>query len=63
MTDQTTGFCNSVIGTDFYEKKVRALKKILDNSNCHTLDRDNLQAQRDKCGIGERTEEWRFAVD
>jgi hypothetical protein len=27
------------------------------------LDRDNLKAQRDKCGLGLLDDEWRFAVD
>ncbi len=36
---------------------------VLQNSNCHTLDRNNIKAQRDLCGIGVADEEWRFAVD
>lgn len=38
------GFCGSVIGTKAYTNKVRALKNVIDNSKCHTLDRENLQA-------------------
>ena len=32
-------------------------------SKCHTLDREDMRAQRDSCGIGDYTDEWRFAVD
>ena len=42
---------------------MRAKKHVLDNSSCHTLDRANLRAQKDICGIGKSNEEWRFAVD
>jgi len=63
MTDQTSGFCGSVIGTEFYRKAVRAKKLVLQRSDCHTLDRYDFRAQKDKCGIGRGNEEWRFAVD
>lgn len=64
LSNETTGYCGTVIGTDYYTKAVRALRKVLQESKCHTLDRDNLQAQKDKtCGIGLNNEEWRFAVD
>jgi len=36
---------------------------VLVKSNCHTLDRNDLRAQKDPCGIGTDNEEWRFAVD
>lgn len=35
---------------------------VLENSNCHTLDRHDIRSQRDLCGIGTEDEEWRFAV-
>lgn len=63
MTDVTTGYCGSVIGTEVFRKAVRAKKLVLERSNCHTLDRDDLLAQKDDCGIGMKNEEWRFAVD
>jgi len=63
MSDQTSGFCESVIGTDIYTKYAAAKKLLYEKSSCHTLDRENLRAHRDKCGIGDFTDEWRFAVD
>ena len=57
------GYCSSVIGTSFYRKAVRAKKLVLERSGCHTLDRDNFRAQKDECGIGLKTEQWRYAVD
>ena len=63
MSDSTSGFCESVIGTETYAKAVRAKKLLYRESKCHTLDRDNMRAQRDDCGIGDYTDEWRFAVD
>lgn len=54
MTNTTLneGFCGSVIGTDKYTNHIRSLKNVIDNSKCHTLDKENLQAQRDDCGVG-----------
>lgn len=63
MSDQTSGFCESVIGTDTYAKAVKAKKLLYRESKCHTLDRESMRAQRDGCGIGDYTDEWRFAVD
>ena len=57
------GFCESVIGTDIYAKAVSAKKLLYEKSECHTLDREDMRAQRDICGIGGWTDEWRFAVD
>merc|ERR1712176_286303 len=57
------GYCSSVIGTEHYRKAVRARKLVYERSNCHTLDRENFSAQKDECGIGMKTEQWRYAVD
>ena len=57
------GFCESVIGTDIYAKAVSAKKLLYEQSECHTLDREDMRAHRDTCGIGAWTDEWRFAVD
>lgn len=57
------GYCSSVIGTEFYRKAVRAKKLVYERSGCHTLDRENFRAQKDDCGIGMKTEQWRYAVD
>lgn len=63
MADSSVGYCESVIGTDVYVKAVEAKKLVYEKSNCHTLDREDLRAQRDKCGIRSYTDEWRYAVD
>ena len=34
-----------------------------ERSGCHTLDREDFRAQKDDCGIGMKTEQWRYAVD
>lgn len=53
-----SGFCSSVIGTNFYRDAVAAKKTVLENSNCHTLDRNDLRAQKDECGIGTESGDW-----
>ena len=63
MNDTVSGHCKDVIGTDPYIKYARQMYYMLSNSNCHTLDRTDIRAQRDLCGIGVLDEEWRFAVD
>ena len=63
MSDSFSGFCESVIGTETYSKAMEAKKLLYRDSKCHTLDRENMRAQRDTCGIGDYTDEWRFAVD
>lgn len=34
----------------------------MSQSKCHTLDRDNIRAQKDSCGLG-LSNEWNLAVD
>jgi hypothetical protein len=46
------GFCGSIIGTDYYTNAISALLNVLQASNCHTLDRKDMRAQKDGCGIG-----------
>merc|ERR1712083_22466 len=57
------GYCSSVLGTEYYRKAVRSKKLVYERSGCHTLDRENFRAQKDECGIGMKTEQWRYAVD
>ena len=58
------GFCSSLLGTDYYRNAMSALSIVLGDSNCHTEDRNNMRAHRDrKCGIGSYSDQWRFAVD
>ena len=52
-----------MIGTETYKKAVEAKTLLYKKSKCHTLDRESMRAQRDGCGIGDYTDEWRFAVD
>lgn len=59
-----SGYCSSTLGTEKYRKAVQALQRVNTLSNCHTMDRFNMRAQKDKsCGIGKNNDEWRFAVD
>lgn len=39
-----------------------AIVPVLKASKCHTLDRDDMRAQKDICGIG-KTEQWMAAVE
>lgn len=40
------------MGTREYEDALAAIKPVLEKSNCHTLDRHDMRAQSDACGIG-----------
>lgn len=51
--DGDNGFCGSVLGTETYTKAVASLRPILTGSQCHTLDRNDLRAQKDVCGVGQ----------
>ena len=44
LKDASSGYCESVIGTEIYEKAMRAKKLLYKTSNCHTLDRDSMRA-------------------
>jgi len=44
LTDQLSGFCSNVLGTDPYFEYTSQINKMLVQSSCHTLDRDNLRA-------------------
>jgi hypothetical protein len=64
-TDDTSlGYPESILGTVLYGRALQAEKMLMTRANCHTLDRYNIKAQRDdSCGVGQMTEEWRYAVD
>ena len=36
---------------------------VYEASNCHGLDRDDLEAQRDTCAFGDATPDWELAVN
>lgn len=38
------GYCSKILGTAFYKDAVSKLKTVLEASECHTLDRNNLRA-------------------
>ena len=64
LTGAQNGYCSSLLGTELYRQAMGALAIVLGDSNCHTEDRNNIRAQRDrKCGIGSYSDQWRFAVD
>lgn len=63
MSDTISGFCDGLVGMDENFKAVEAMKIVLDKSKCHTLDRYDMRAQKDSCGIGTKNEQWRFAVE
>lgn len=62
LTDQLDGFCSNVLGTNPYLKYTEEMQKMITKSNCHTLDRDNMRAQKDTCSLGQ-SDEWQLAVD
>ena len=51
-----------MLGTDPYSKYTSEMQLLFSKSECHTLDRDNLQAQQDTCNLSKH-EEWHLAVD
>lgn len=62
--DTSLGYPESIVGTELYARALTAEKMLMTRANCHTLDRYNIKAQRDEsCGVGQITEEWRYAVD
>lgn len=61
--NDSPGFCSSVLGSDVYADAVAQLSNVLSSSGCHTLDRNDMRAQKDGCGIGVVSDSWRFAVD
>lgn len=63
MTDFETGFCGSVIGTEFYEEYVAAKKELYAVNKCHTLDREDMLAHKDSCGVGTGDNRWEWAVN
>ena len=56
------GYCSKLLGHTIYRNAMSALKRVLENSECHTLDRHNMRAQRDSCGISDK-DELDIAVD
>eukprot|EP00347_Sterkiella_histriomuscorum_P000911 403374054 len=53
--DGNNGYCSQVLGTDIYRNAVQALRQVLQESACHTLDRNDFKAQRDTCGISDKS--------
>lgn len=60
---ENSGYCSSMLGTMKYQRAAAAMLIVREESNCHTRDRWNLRAQKDSCGIGIKSDQFRFAVD
>jgi hypothetical protein len=62
--DGDNGFCGSVLGTSVYVNYLASLLPVLTQSLCHTLDRDDMKAHKDVCGIGftHIGDQWSTAV-
>ena len=39
------------------------MRKVYSQSTCHSLDREDLDAQRDTCGFGDTTPDWELAAN
>ena len=46
-----TGYCGSVLGTDLWQEYIMQKQFVLQNTQCHSADQNNLRAQRDACGL------------
>ena len=58
------GYCSSMLGTLNYSRSVASMAAMMGRSECHTMDRFNLRAQKDKkCGIGYYSDEFRMTID
>ena len=60
--DGDSGFCGQILGTEYYKEEVSKISSLLQQSNCHTNDRENFASLRDQCSIA-KEEEWDAAVD
>lgn len=45
--DGSKGYCASILGTKEYADSLITMKRMLEKSECHSFDRDNLHAQLD----------------
>ena len=53
-----------MLGTLNYSRSVASMAAMMGRSECHTMDRFNLRAQKDKkCGIGYYSDEFRMTID
>ena len=59
--DTNHGYCQQVAGTEIYRNTTSSIKSLLTLSTCHTLDRDNYAAQKDRCG-GQNPSLWEETV-
>ena len=46
-----------------YARAAAAMLIVKEESECHSQDRFSLRAQKDPCGIGVKSDQFRFAVD
>lgn len=59
----SNGYWGSIAGTTEFQKYTTAMKIVLEASKCHTLDRDNLRAQKEGWGIGTSNDQWKYAIE
>jgi hypothetical protein len=59
--DGDNGYCGTILGTPHYEEEISKVSNLLQSSQCHTNDRENFLAMRDKCSIT-KTDEWDKAI-
>ena len=45
--DGDKGFCGQILGTEHYKEEISKISSLLQQSNCHTNDRENYAALRD----------------
>ena len=48
------GYCGSIMGTGPYMDGIAKMKQTLSQSRCHTLDRHDWAAQKDRCGTPDK---------
>lgn len=61
--DGVNGYCGAIYGTPEYKQAIEAYVYVLESNNCHTEDRYNLRAMKEKCGIGMENDQWSFSMN
>jgi len=49
--DGKTGFCKDIIGTFEFKEAASKIKNLYQQSQCHTYDRGDYRAMREKCSL------------
>lgn len=66
--DGDSGFCSTILGTPDFAEGASAIKQLLGQSLCHTLDRGDYRALREECCLAneadwEKAAEWNFKIN